>query len=115
MPLAAYLTGVVGSSFLVSAPQAEAAVTAVTFDFGSVFSAADGYSAFQTTPSYGQLFAFADPGSHLLGHLYGKFNGFSGVYNQNQQPVGAHSRGTASFFASGTVIGNGSNGYPGIG
>jgi hypothetical protein len=37
LPLAAYLTGTVGSTFFVSAPQAEAAVTSVTFGFGSVF------------------------------------------------------------------------------
>jgi MYXO-CTERM domain-containing protein len=115
IPLAAYLTGVVGSSLLVSAPQAEAAVTAVTFDFGSVFSAADGSNTFQTTPSLGQLFGFANSDANLLGHLYGKLNGFSGVYNQNQQPVGVHSRGIASFFASGTVVGDGSNGEPGVG
>jgi len=46
MPLAAYLTGAVGSTFLVSAPQAEAAVTSVTFGFGSVFNAADGGGIF---------------------------------------------------------------------
>ena len=34
--LATYLTGAVGSSFFIAAPQAEAAITSITFGFGSV-------------------------------------------------------------------------------
>jgi MYXO-CTERM domain-containing protein len=92
------------------APQAEAAVTAVTFAFGPVFNAADGAGAFQTTPAFGALGGYAGGGYSILGFFQGA------VYNRNQEgyafgfPVG-----TPSFFASGTVIGNGNNGPLGWG
>lgn len=66
MPLAAYLTGAVGSTFLISAPQAEAAVTSVTFGFGSVFSDADGIGQFQTTPAFGSLYGYNGGGGGVL-------------------------------------------------
>jgi MYXO-CTERM domain-containing protein len=91
------------------APQAEAAVTSVTFGFGSVFNKADGVGFFQTTPNLGQLGGYAGRGFSLLGY-YTTGN----VYNQNQKPYFGSSRGTPSFFASGTVIGNGLNGALGV-
>jgi MYXO-CTERM domain-containing protein len=106
LPLAAYLTGAVGSTFLVSAPQAEAAVTAVTFGFGSVLDTTDGGNFGQTTPNFGFLLGSAYPFAVMLGNVsnYGK------VYHN-----GAYRgfMGTASFFESGTVIGNGNNGPSG--
>ena len=105
MPLAAYLTGAVGSTFLVSAPQAEAAVTSVTFGFGSVLDSSDGlnYSS-ATTPYIGYLFG--------TGYLQRISVGFA-FPTQGQAYHNASRNldyGIASFFASGTVIGNGLNG-----
>jgi MYXO-CTERM domain-containing protein len=106
LPLAAYLTGAVGSTFLVSAPQAEAAVTAVTFGFGSVLDTTDGGNFGQTTPNFGYLLGSAYPYAVMLGNVsnYGKVY-HNGAYRGNM--------GTASFFESGTVIGNGNNGPSG--
>ena len=108
LPLAVYLTGAVGSAFLVSAPQAEAAVTSVTFGFGSVFNSDDGNGQFQTTPAFGTLGGFTSNGFFLLGGL----DLVAGdVYNQNSSTgYYGNRRGTPIFFASGTVIGNGNNG-----
>jgi len=107
--LAVYLTGAVGSTFLVSAPQAEAAVTSVTFGFGLVYSAADGSSQFQTTPDFGRLYGYAGgPGFVKLGN--DTFLSRGSVYHQAQYQGFFGAKGTPSFFASGTVIGNGSNG-----
>ena len=103
MPLAAYLTGAVGSTFLISAPQAEAAVTSVTFGFDSVFNAADGSGQFQTTPNHGSLYGYAGGGFVVLGNA--TFLSKGSVYHQGMSEAG-----TQSFFASGAVIGNGSNG-----
>jgi MYXO-CTERM domain-containing protein len=109
LPLAAYLTGAVGSTFLVSAPQAEAAVTSVTFGFGSVFNSADG-GQFQTTPNHGSLYGSGGPTFVILGDYTAAYIG--SVYHQAQYR-GFGSSGTPSFFTSGTVIGNGSNGVLG--
>ena len=106
LPLAAYLTGAVGSTFLISAPQAEAAVTSVTFGFGSVLNSGTGYSQFQTTPYFGKLTAMNSSNNVLLGTF--SFGG--SVYNQNEREFYGMKTGTPSFFASGTVIGNGNNG-----
>ena len=105
MPLAAYLTGAVGSTFLISAPQAEAAVTSVTFGFGSVLNSSYGYSQFQTTPNLGTLPGYADRGFVILGIGMSPL----GVYNQGVNgPYGA--AGAAKFLANDTVVGNGNNG-----
>ena len=109
MPLAAYLTGAIGSTFLISAPQAEAAVTAVTFDLiGSVLDTGDGgvYSRAVTDQgtSLGVLFLNGWYGGIEVGN---PFVGMGRAYHQAQNNV---YWGTPSFFASGTVIGNGNNG-----
>jgi len=107
MPLAAYLTGAVGSSFLVSAPQAEAAVTSVTF--GSVFDGGSGSGYFLSTPYVGQLGGYAGGGFVVLG--FGPAGGY--VYNQNQFDYKGYmglSRGTPTVFGFGSVIGSGDYG-----
>ena len=104
MPLAAYLTGAVGSSFLVSAPQAEAAVTSVTFDH--VFYAGSGFGYFNSTPYVGQLGGYAGGGFLVLG--CGPAGGY--VYNQNQFGYMGLSRGTPTWCAGGFQIGNGTYG-----
>ncbi len=110
MPLAAYLTGAVGSTFLISAPQAEAAVTSVTFGFGSVFSDADGIGQFQTTPAFGSLYGYNGGGGGGVKLGREPYFSMGSVYHQAQVNAGLYTIGTPSFFASGTVIGNGSNG-----
>ena len=109
-PLAAYLAGAVGSTFLVSAPQAEAAVTSVTFDFGSVLS--DGvlgtdFRDSYTTPSLGGLFAVGHSNIGLGNAGASAYDFVSGSYHNAEFDS---YYGTARFFASGTVIGNGLNG-----
>ena len=120
LPLAAYLTGAVGSTFLVSAPQAEAAVTSVTFGFGSVLDASDElfFTSTSTTPNFGNMYATAF---------------ISGSYNSNGQYVVepmvrlgdngpslgqfyqlGTSFGKASFLANGAIVGSGNNGALGM-
>lgn len=109
MPLAAYLTGAVGSTFLISAPQAEAAVTSVTFGFGSVLDSSDGVNTSPTTPGLGILLGVGD--SYIrVGSPFNPAHGF--VYHDLS--AGIYS-GIPRFFASGTVIGTGSNGGYGAG
>jgi hypothetical protein len=108
MPLAAYLTGAVGSTFLVSAPQAEAAVTSVTFGFGSVLENGDNVSIFPTTPNLGELFAAGTPNNGVTAIIVGNGQSFYGRTYHNGEENSYF--GTARFFASGTVIGNGLNG-----
>ena len=114
LPLAAYLTGAVGSTFLISAPQAEAAVTSVTFGFGSVLDSSDGINYFPTTPDLGPLFVVGTQDGIAVGHPIAQVIGrayHSGNHSGNPSPY----YGITSFFASGTVIGNGLNGALGIG
>jgi MYXO-CTERM domain-containing protein len=95
MPLAAYLTGAVGSSFLVSAPQAEAAVTAVTFPV-SVLNQSSGTVNGPTSPNLGDVFMVGQPGGIAIAYAYNNI-----VYG----PLGS-----AKFFANGTTLGAGAGG-----
>jgi MYXO-CTERM domain-containing protein len=96
MPLAAYLTGAVGSSFLVSAPQAEAAVTAVTFPV-SVLNQSSGEVNGRTSPNLGFVSMVGNPSSiyNLNTYHNAEYNSFNG---------------TAKFFANGTTLGAGAGG-----
>jgi len=90
-------------------PQAEAAVTQVGFGFGSVLDYADGINGSTTVGSYGNIRAMAVSPYVKLGE-YDIRQG--GVYESGTNgPL----RGTASFFANGTVIGAGGNGNLGSG
>lgn len=110
MPLAAYLTGAVGSTFLISAPQAEAAVTSVTFGFGSVLDSSDGFNTSPTTPDRGILFGMGNGTLIGVGHPVD-----SQVGRAYHNAVVGPYYGIASFFATGAVIGNGLNGAFGAG
>ena len=118
LPLVAYLTGAVGSTLLVSAPHAEAAVTSVTFGFGSVLSSSSNFynNATPTTPNLGTF--------HAKSSLY---FGYGQPYNMvrlGQQPFANQGRfyqqsegnfyGKATFLANGTVVGGGGNGELGL-
>ena len=110
MPLAAYLTGAVGSTFLISAPQAEAAVTSVTFGFGSVLDSSDGVNTSPTTPDLGVLLGVGGSSNIRVGNPYTPSDGF--VYHDLSASLVS---GIPRFFASGTVIGTGTNGGYGAG
>jgi MYXO-CTERM domain-containing protein len=96
MPLAAYLTGAVGSSFLVSAPQAEAAVTAVTFPV-SVLNQSSGVVFGPTSPNLGDVYMAGTPSAIVMCFSY--HNSEKSMYD-----------GTAKFFANGTTLGEGAGG-----
>jgi MYXO-CTERM domain-containing protein len=98
-----YLAGAVGTAALLGAPQAEAAVTAVTFGFGTEFNLSDGSGYTAVNPGFGALNAQVDASRLFIGSA----GGYSRVYGIPG--------GTASFFANGTVIGAGGNGVLGRG
>ncbi len=103
MPLAAYLTGTVGISFIVSAPQADAAVTSVTFPV-SVLNQSSGTVSGQTSPNLGSLPMHGGAGFFVVGinHTYhnAEFDSYTG---------------TAKFFANGEILGGGAGGNVGSG
>jgi MYXO-CTERM domain-containing protein len=118
--LTTYLAGAIGTAALMGAPQAEAAVTSVTFGFGSVLRASDNIISYNTstTPNYGTFQAIGRtlpprdpfPPNNVpmftvgLGAQPFFYNGT--FYQQNQ----GNNYGTATFLADGTIIGGGGNG-----
>ncbi len=109
-PLAGYLAGAAGLSALLAAPQVEAAVTSVTFGFGSELSfPADNNGNF-TVGAFGVIRAnsnatYTSIGAHPASNL-------GGVYNTG---LLFGDSGIPTFFANGTVIGAGGNGAIGYG
>ncbi len=104
--MAGYLAGAVGTAALLGAPQAEAAVTAVTFGFGPQYTVADGFNDFWTVgPGFGTLLGRAGVGYLFLGAR--TIRALGSVYNTGSFDA---ETGLASFFADGTVIGAGGNG-----
>lgn len=97
-PLNGYLAGAAGTAALLGAPQAEAAVTAVTFGFGTEFNTLDGGYRDFSVGSFGNLFGNAYNGSFFLGDPYeGSF-----LYRS--------ASGLPAFFSNSTIIGGGGNG-----
>lgn len=112
LTLATYLTGLVGGSFLIAAPQAEAAVTAVTFGFGSEYTSTDGSNnTWSVDPGQGTLIGYANASATHLWLGYNPASRYGSVYHN-----GSFSglRGLPTFFANGTVIGLGGNGSIGL-
>ena len=108
--MAAYLAGAVGTAALLGAPQAEAAVTAVTFGFGSQFDLSDGTGSYRwTVGSLGYLKAYASGSSLSLG--YHPLSSVGGMVYHNA--AGGSNSGLVRFFANSTVIGGGGNGAKG--
>ena len=107
--LAGYLAGAIGSAAVLTAPQAEAAVTAVTFGFGSEFTPSDGFNDFWSVgPGFGTMSA-GNGGSYLtIGYRLDA--GLGSFYENDSRST---YRGVPSFFPSGTVIGAGGNGNQG--
>jgi MYXO-CTERM domain-containing protein len=118
--LATYLTGAVGSSFLIGAPQAEAAVTSITFGFGSVLNLNSNLAGVDTptTPSFGSMYVYANiynDGSTTFPFLFlgdDSTKGKGSFYFQNLlEPDSFY--GSAKFLADGTIVGNQENGQLG--
>ena len=104
--ITSYLAGAVGTAALLSAPQAEAAVTAVTFGFGSELTAADGRNNASTVgPGFGYLRSYGATRYLSLG-------GNSGGVYENSSFLTTH--GLPQFFDPGTVIGAGGHGNLGF-
>jgi hypothetical protein len=102
--MAGYLVGVVGTAAFLWAPQAEAAVTAVTFSFGPQLKYPDGLGFFQSAVNGGTFgYMAADTSPVSLG--FGNRN--TPVYNNGS--YGAIN-GLMRFFSNGTFIGTGANG-----
>jgi MYXO-CTERM domain-containing protein len=123
LPLAVYLTGAVGSTFLASAPQAEAAVTSVTFGFGSVLRASDNIRSYNTstTPNYGTIMAIGETRPTGDPEPFPPFyyTVSLGAHPFANKDLFYHNRlgyayGFASFLANGAIVGGGGNGALGI-
>lgn len=118
--LATYLTGAVGSSFLFGASQAEAAITSITFGFGSVLNLNSNLPGVDTptTPSFGSMYVYANiytgngPALPFLTIGDDSLKNKGSFYFQNLlEPDSFY--GTAKFLANGTVVGNQENGQLG--
>ena len=96
--VAAYLAGAVGTAALLSAPQAEAAVTAVTFGFGNTLDV--GESGVFSVGSFGTLYA-SNIAQYQVAIGDTSFSAGGGVY---------HSSNYIRFFLTGVPSGAG----PGI-
>lgn len=120
--LVAYLAGAVGGTFLLGAPQADAAVTAVTFGFGSVLDITDGSSyTTPTTPSFGTIPRWVSSSSGDYGmpaettfRIGETFSQYGHFYQQGAGNYGGFGIGVPTFFANGTVVGGGGNGALGM-
>jgi hypothetical protein len=79
--MAAYLAGAIGTAASpCGTPQAEAAVTAVTFAFGSQFDLSDGPgTVLNVVGAYGRLKGYVDSSSLSLGYHPLFFHGRSGI------------------------------------
>jgi hypothetical protein len=103
-----YLAGAVGTAALLGTPQAEAAVTAVTFGFGTTYNTSSGYNSGWTVgPGFGSIRGSANTGGVVSLGL----NSSLGAVYTNGSFFGAG--GLVSFFADGTIIGGGGNGILG--
>lgn len=102
---------------LLAAPQADAAVTAVTFGFGSVLDVSDGSSYLtSTSPSFGTIPRWVSSGFYgdttfRIGETFSQYGHF---YQQTPVSPGNFGSGLATFLPDGTVIGNGGNGSLGM-
>ena len=120
--LATYLTGAVGGTLLFAAPQADAAVTAVTFGFGSVLDITDGSSyTTPTTPNFGTIprwvsyspgmFDMPAQSTFRIGEIFSQYGHF---YQQSSGNYGGLGIGLPTFLANGTIVGAGGNGALGM-
>ena len=104
-----YLAGAAGFTAVLAAPQADAAVTAVTFGFGPELSATDGIALTSVGPGFGTLAAQGNSESNFMGY----FIPYLGMVYHTAS--GGPSVGRAKFFDYGTTIGAGGNGDLGAG
>ena len=102
--ITSYLAGAVGSATLLAASQAEAAVTAITFGFGSVLDHSDASGDF-SVGGFGVLRVGVYPDAILLGgrlHYGGGSFYNDGNFSPANPPIGL-----PYFFNNGTVLGAG--------
>lgn len=120
--LAAYLTGMVGGTCLLAAPQAEAAVTSVTFGFGSVLDMTDAstYTS-PTTPDFGTIpFAVSQDMDYEGGGLRSmmrvgeSFSQYGHLYQLGSAGGEGFGTGKVKFLADGAIVGGGGNGVLGM-
>jgi MYXO-CTERM domain-containing protein len=121
--LTTYLTGAVGSSFLIAAPQAEAAITSITFGFGSVLNLNSNLLQSETPilpliENFGSM--YVDAGTYHNGAFTEEFItlGLDALQNKGSfyfenlvEPNAFY--GKAKFLAQGKVVGDTTNGKVG--
>jgi MYXO-CTERM domain-containing protein len=98
--ITSYLAGAVGTVALIGAPQAEAAVTAVTFGFGTDYNISDGSNNW-SVGSFGFLQGTANSIRLALGGSDGQ------VYENQSYDV---NNGLPTFFNYGDILGNSTQG-----
>lgn len=107
--LPGYLAGVAGIAGVLGSPQAEAAVTAITFGFGNTLTNNEGIfntiMSSQDPNNFGFLRALNYPGYALLG----------GPNPSDGKTYATSSTGHILFFNDGVILGSGSNGTLGLG
>ena len=118
--LPGYLVGAIGTVALLAAPQAEAAVTQVSFGFGSVLDNTTPSNTNTSVGGFGTLREVTNSQTIVLGNYDVSSGG--ALYQDSGR---SNSRGHAAFFNDGTVIGataainsgygHGTNGYLGGG
>jgi hypothetical protein len=100
-----YLAGAAGFTASMAASQVDAAVTAFTFDFGSTLNSSTGFKS-NNGSGFGSLLSGGQNNYIEIG----------GVNSSNGQLYQSGTfRGSATFFATGTTVGNGLNGNLGLG
>lgn len=104
--MAAYLAGAAGTAAMLGAPQAEAAVTAVSFEFGPTLTTSDGVN--QNSAVVGGSFGNIAWGGYGAQSYIGS-SGSSGKFYHNPTQL-PHAIGSAKFLAASTVVGAGGNG-----
>ena len=102
-----YLAGAAGFTASMAASQVDAAVTAFTFDFGSTLNSSTGFKS-NSSSGFGTLTSRGSNNYIEIGSS--NYIELSGVIYQS-----GSTRGSATFFAAGTTVGNGLNGNLGLG
>jgi hypothetical protein len=105
--MAAYLAGAAGTAAMLGAPQAEAAVTAVSFGFGPTLTTSDGVD--QNSAVVGGSFGNIAWGGYSSQSYVGWSGGGGGKFYHNPTQL-PHAIGSAKFLAASTVVGAGGNG-----
>jgi len=120
--LTGYLAGVVGSAALLGGAGSKAAVTSVSFGFGSVLDITSGRNyTTSITPDFGTIPMWVSymPGmdgmpAENIFRIGEKLSQFGHFYQQGAGTYGGLGKGLPTFLANGTVVGGGGNGALGM-